>query len=352
MIKLSANENPFRHSLNMGELNFEALLSQVELNRYPDPTYWSLKEALVPLLTGGSPGPSLSSSQLTLGNGSDELIWLIFSALLTREDLVLVPNPSFSEYDRLARLSKIKLTKPEPDLDFNIDLVGLGVLANRLGAKMLVVCQPNNPTGQAFSREEVLKLLTLYKGYVVLDEAYIEFSSEPSALDLIKSNPNLIVLRTLSKAYGLAGLRLGICLSSEAVAMVLNEARPPYNLSQVTQVCLEWLLKQPGLTQRMQEEVVTLQRERERLIKNLTNLGLKVFKSEGNFFLIQECKTTIGVDSTNLREAILKAGVDIRAFPTGPLKDCLRVTIGRPEDNDLVLTILEDLLGPQEVRCG
>ena len=201
--------------------------------------------------------------------------------------------------------------------------------------KIIFLCSPNNPTGNSFSDESVVKLLENFKGLVVIDEAYIDFSDKESWLAKIDQYPNLVITQTLSKAYGLAGIRLGICYSSAAVISVLNKIKPPYNVNELTQLRALERLSSPD---KIKSEIVSIIAQREELLKVLVDVKFveKIYPTEANFILIK-------VDDANKRyDELIAKGIVIRNRTTQPLcENTLRLTIGTKEENKKLIEALK-----------
>jgi histidinol-phosphate aminotransferase len=212
MVFLDANENPF----------------DTPLNRYPDPQQTRLKESI-------ASQKKVSTDQLLLGNGSDEVLDLIFRAFCEpNQDSILTTPPTYGMYDVLANLNAVDniLVPLSPDFQLEVDSI---LDAIKPQTKLLFICSPNNPSGNSVERKAIERLLKNFNGLVVIDEAYIDFTKDPSWTQVLEEYPNLIVTQTLSKAYGLAGIRLGICYASKEIIAVLNKIKPPYNINSLTQ---------------------------------------------------------------------------------------------------------------------
>ena len=212
MVFLDANENPFDSSLN----------------RYPDPQQTALKAII-------SKQKEVASDQILLGNGSDEVLDLIFRAFCEpNQDSILTLPPTYGMYEVLANLNAIENIQVPLNSDFQIEVDSI-LEHIKPTTKLLFICSPNNPSGNTVDRTAVERLLKDFKGLVVIDEAYIDFTEESSWIQWLNVYPNLIVTQTLSKAYGLAGIRLGICYASKEIIAVLNKIKPPYNINTLTQ---------------------------------------------------------------------------------------------------------------------
>mgnify|MGYP003628229375 FL=1 len=314
MVFLDANENPF----------------ETGVNRYPDPHQRRLKEVL-------AEKKGVSSQQLLLGNGSDEVLDLIFRAFCEpKEDNIISLPPTYGMYKVLAGINNVEnrevlLTK---DFEPNVPEI-LRVADDR--SKLLFLCSPNNPTGNSFSNSSVRELLNNFNGLVVVDEAYIDFSSEKSWITELSNYPNLVVTQTLSKAYGMAGIRLGTCYASEEIISVLNKIKPPYNVNELTQQrALERVLD----TNAVNLEVSDILREREALVNALGKVDFveKIYPSDANFVLAKVD------DATKRYNQLLKKGIVVRNRTTQPLcENTLRFTVGTKEENKILISALQNI---------
>ncbi|NVN18175.1 histidinol-phosphate transaminase [Muricauda sp. HICW] len=314
MIFLDANENPYDNGVN----------------RYPDPYQRSLKSVL-------ADQKSISENQILLGNGSDEVLDLIYRAFCEpNQDNIITLPPTYGMYKVLAGINAVKnkevlLTNDfEPNVDEILKVVDIKT-------KLLFICSPNNPTANSFHKEKIERLLKSFNGLVVIDEAYIDFSKDESWLSQLINYPNLIVTQTLSKAYGLAGIRLGVCYASEEIIGVLNKIKPPYNVNQLTQQhALQRVLNQDLV----QQEVKHILKERQELMKALESLEFVevLYPTDANFILAK-------VDDANKRyQQLLNKQVVVRNRSTQPLcENTLRFTVGTPEENKKLIAILKEL---------
>jgi len=309
---IDANENPF----------------DTGLNRYPDPQQNLVKEAL-------SKMKGISKEQILLGNGSDEVLDLIFRVFCEpREDNVIVLPPTYGMYEVLANTNAIELVKIPLVENFQPNVKEI-VKVQDAKTKVLFLCSPNNPTANSFDASSIETLIKEFNGIVVIDEAYIDFSIEDSWLGRLDEFPNLIVTQTLSKAYGLAAIRLGICYASKEIISILNKIKPPYNVNQLTQdVALQSLLNQ----EKVKNEIAAIISERNQLIRDLENVEIveKVYSSDANFLLVQ-------VDDANLRyKQLVKLGIIARNRTTQILCDnCLRFTVGTADENKKLINTLK-----------
>jgi histidinol-phosphate aminotransferase len=278
---------------------------------------------------------NISKNQILLGNGSDEVLDLIFRAFCEpKVDNVITLPPTYGMYGVLANLNNIENREVLLSTDFQpqVDKILETVDDN---SKIIFLCSPNNPTGNSFSDESVLKLLENFKGLIVIDEAYIDFSDKESWLSKIDEYPNLIITQTLSKAYGLAGIRLGICYGSAAVISVLNKIKPPYNVNELTQLRALERLSNPEI---IKAEIHSIIAQRAELLKVLVDVKFveKIYPTEANFILIK-------VDDANKRyDELIAKGIVIRNRTTQPLcENTLRLTIGTEEENKKLMVALK-----------
>ena len=315
MIFLDANENPFENGVN----------------RYPDPQQNKVKDLLSNI-------KEISKEYILLGNGSDEVLDLIFRAFCEpKEDNIITLPPTYGMYSVLANINAIENRTVLLNNDFQPKVKQILEVADA-NSKILFLCSPNNPTGNSFTIASVRELLIKFKGLVVLDEAYIDFSDQKSWLTKLEDFPNLIVTQTLSKAYGLAGIRLGVCYASKEIIEVLNNIKPPYNVNELTQ---QRAITRLQKMDEIQNEVAQLISERKRLKEELeccVSYIEKVYPSEGNFLLLKVD------DATKRYNQLIDLGVVIRNRTTQPLcENCLRISVGVCEENQKLLRALKSL---------
>ena len=312
MVFLDANENPFENGFN----------------RYPDPQQKLVKEKLSEL-------KNVSTDNILLGNGSDEVLDLIFRAFCepNKNEVIILP-PTYGMYKVLANINAVTVKEIYLTETFQPNTKTILSSAKK-ESKILFLCSPNNPTGNSFSNEEVEKLLRQFKGLVVIDEAYIDFSEQKSWLNRLEEFPNLIITQTLSKAYGMAGIRLGICYASTAIIKVLNSIKPPYNVNKLTQQRAVGQLNTLDIVKEQIQELKTL---KNRVMSELKNIKFieKVYPSDANFLLVQ-------VDDANLRyKQLVKLGIIARNRTTQILCDnCLRFTVGTADENKKLINTLK-----------
>ena len=312
---LDANENPFENGIN----------------RYPDPQQKELKAVISKL-------KNIPVEQILLGNGSDEVLDLLIRMFCEPNiDNILILPPTYGMYEVLANINAVEVLKinlSESAFQPQNTAVLNTASAN---SKILFLCSPNNPTGNSFEADRVEFLLKNFKGIVVIDEAYIDFSNEESWLSRLKEFPNLVVVQTLSKAYGMAGIRLGMCFASEAIIATLNKIKPPYNINELTQISAIEQLQKADL---VQSQIMSLINEREVLVRSLEQVAFikKTYPSNTNFVMIK-------VDDASKRyQQLIENGIVIRNRTTQPLcENCLRLTIGTTEENMKLIETLKQL---------
>ncbi|TXE11626.1 histidinol-phosphate transaminase [Seonamhaeicola algicola] len=314
MIFLDANENPFENGVN----------------RYPDPLQRSLKAVL-------AEQKNVAPNQILLGNGSDEVLDLLFRAFCEpKKDNIITLPPTYGMYTVLSNLNEIEERKVELNTDFqpNVEAILDAIDAN---SKMLFICSPNNPTGNLIASEKIKTLLENFNGLVVIDEAYIDFSNQDSWISELNNYPNLIVTQTLSKAYGLAGIRLGLCYASADIISILNKIKPPYNVNELTQ---KRALERVSNLEAVTNEINAVLKERQILIEALKNINFveTIFPTEANFVLARVD------DATKRYNQLLKKGIVIRNRTTQPLcENTLRFTVGTDAENEVLIKALKEL---------
>lgn len=313
MIFLDANENPYQNGVN----------------RYPDPQQGNVKVVLGKM-------KNVNPKQILLGNGSDEVLDLLFRAFCEPKiDNIISLPPTYGMYSVLANINAVENREVLLSNDFQpqIEKIFEAVDAN---TKIIFLCSPNNPTGNSFSEESVRTLLEKFNGFVVIDEAYIDFSDKEGWLQKLDQHPNLIITQTLSKAYGLAGIRLGVCYASAEVITVLNKIKPPYNVNELTQLrALERLSDETKIA----NEITSIIAQRTELLSVLDKVSFveKIYPTEANFILIK-------VDDANKRyDELIAKGIVIRNRTTQPLcENTLRLTIGTEEENKKLIEALHN----------
>ena len=311
---LDANENPYNNPNN----------------RYPDPLQWEVKKTLARL-------KGVAPERIFLGNGSDEAIDLAFRAFCEpRVDNVVAIEPTYGMYLVAAEINDVEYRKVLLDGHFQFKAEQMLAAADE-HTKLMFLCSPNNPTGNDLSHAEIEKLLKGFDGLVIVDEAYMDFSDEPSFLERLDEFPNLIVLQTFSKAWGCAAIRLGMAFASEDVIALFNKIKYPYNVNQLTQQQALEMLHRHYEKQRWVE---MLKQERDRLEGEFATLPCvrKVFPSNANFFLVRV------TDAPRIYNHLVGEGIIVRNRHTVTLcGNCLRITVGTTAENETLLEALRKL---------
>lgn len=308
---LDANESPYDNGIN----------------RYPDPHQRQLKRQIAAM-------KGVREEQVFLGNGSDEAIDLAYRIFCTpgRDNAVAI-SPTYGMYRVAADMNDIELREVPLGRDFSLPVEALlGAADSR--TMLLWLCSPNNPTGNVFPAAEIERLLRRFEGMVILDEAYIDFADGEGFLPRLGEFPNLIVLQTASKAWGMAGLRLGMAFAAEPVAELFSRVKYPYNLNVLTQQTAARQLE-AGIGSRVE----LIRRERGRVAEALAAAACieRVYPSQANFLLVRTA------DADRLYEALIRAGVIVRnRSRVAGCEGCLRITIGTPEENDRMLNTVND----------
>jgi len=314
---LDANENSFGSPLTKW------------YNRYPDPLQWKVKEKLEMI-------KSVPANQIFLGNGSDECIDILIRAFCEPGvDNVLICPPTYGMYQVSADINDVEVKKVPLTDDFQLDLPAIeaGIDDN---TKIIFLCSPNNPTGNSLAKEDIEALLNNYFGLVVIDEAYINFSRYRSFTQELKDYPQLVILQTLSKAWGLAALRVGMAFSSEEIIAVMNKIKPPYNINQASQELVLQALEEVGQVNDMIRIIVE---ERELLKTSLEALPVvkHIYPSDANFILVRV------TDAKALYQELLTKGIVVRDRSSVVLcEGCLRITIGTPAENKKLLEAIKN----------
>ena len=307
---LDANENPFG-----------------ELNRYPDPDQLEIKKALSKI-------KKVDKNQVFIGNGSDEVIDLVFRIFCEPGvDKALTFSPTYGMYDVSASINNVELIKVPLNENFEIDRDALNVYINDENLKLIFICSPNNPTGNCFDKSSVDYILNNFKGIVIIDEAYIDFSLEESYTSKVNNYPNLIVCQTFSKAWGLAGVRVGVAYTNTTIIDWFKKVKPPYNVSTLNQ---QAVLERLDNRVEFEIEKSLILNEKKKLIKKFEALDLvkKIYPSQANFILIE-------VVNANDIYQILVAQKIITRNRNKVVRNCLRITVGSKEENDQLINAME-----------
>ncbi|MFC3414399.1 histidinol-phosphate transaminase [Algoriphagus hitonicola] len=322
-IFLDANENPY------------GSITEQDFNRYPDPYQQQLKAEIAKI-------KQVKSDQIFLGNGSDEAIDLLFRAFCRPgiDNVILLP-PTYGMYEVSAAINDVETRKVPLTSDFQLqtDRILDQVDSN---TKIIFICSPNNPSGNKLLRTEIQRIIREFNGLVVVDEAYIDFNDEPSFTTEMAEFPNLLVMQTFSKAWGLASLRLGMAFASQELIRILNLIKPPYNISGLTQDTVLKAIQNIGKVNRMIAEILE---ERAFLAKELKELTFvqKVYPSQANFLLIKI------PNANEVYNALINAKIIVRNRSKVILcEDCLRITVGTRFENEMLLTALNKVFAEIE----
>jgi histidinol-phosphate aminotransferase len=312
-IFMDANENPYGN-----------------LNRYPDPYQMELKAAI-------SKFKGINREKIFLGNGSDEIIDLCFRIFCNPGvDKVLTFTPTYGMYEVSAAANDIKVLKVSLNGMFQIDLQKVKPLFSDNTLKLIFICSPNNPTGNAMDFSDVEYILKNFTGIVVIDEAYIDFSNKPSFIRVIDNYPNLILMQTFSKAFGLAAIRVGMAFSDPDIIQFFNKLKPPYNISTINQKAA---LKKLEKVAEYGAQVTKIKKEKERLSINLQKMKIteKVYPSDANFLLVK-------VKNANyIYNTLVKKNIIVRNR-NSVIDNCLRITVGRKSENDRLIKTLKTIV--------
>jgi histidinol-phosphate aminotransferase len=307
-IYLDANENSFGSPLER------------KYNRYPDPLQRQIKEKIAVL-------NSVKPSEIFVGNGSDEAIDLLFRIFCEpKNDNILICPPTYGMYEVSAEINDVRVKRANLTEDFELDFAKINSQIDE-NTKLLFICSPNNPTGNIFPVAEILRLARSFSGIVVVDEAYIHFSRENSIIKEIENLPNLVILQTFSKAWGLAGLRVGLAFANEEIIALFNKVKPPYNISEIAQEAILDAIENREQVEKMISDII---KEREKLIENLLNLEFvtKIYPTDANFVLVKT------IEADKIYRFLLEEKIVVRNRNNVELcEGCLRITVGTPEED-------------------
>ena len=309
---LDANENPFG-----------------KLNRYPDPYQVELKSKLEKI-------KGIKSSSIFIGNGSDEVIDLAFRIFCNPgKDKALTFTPTYGMYDVSAAINQVEILKIPLNKDFQIEVDKIDPLLEDEKLKLIFICSPNNPTGNSILKKDILTILEKFRGIVIIDEAYIDFSESESLISLLKEYPNLIISQTFSKAWGLAAARVGVAYSSESITSLFNKVKPPYNVSKTNQFSVIEALEN---IDELKKNIKFILEEKELIQTEIVQLPFvkKIYPSDANFLLI-EVK-----DANLLYNQLIEQKIIIRNRDK-QIKNTVRITIGSKGENKLLLNALKNI---------
>lgn len=329
-IKLNQNESPFDVPIEIKQEIWNRFQKDPWF-RYPNEEPDNLLEALSGYVNHPREG-------ILLGNGSNELIQASIIGTLNPGDGLLLIRPGFSVYPRLAKIFNLELFQVFLGSNFAFDDGAILENLREKSVQMLLIDSPNNPTGSLLERKTIEKILDQFDGLFVLDEAYFEFS-QTTVRDLIENHPNLVILRTLSKGFGLAGLRLGYMLGQPQVVAELKKAKLPFSVNRFSQVAASVLFSH---TEIIEKNIALILSERDRMFKQMSQLsGIKAYPSRANFILFE----TMNKPIKSIFEGLKKHGILIRDVSHYPmLENALRVTVGKQEENNQFLEALEKVL--------
>lgn len=313
-IFLDANENPYPSPYN----------------RYPDPLQWKVKEKLAPI-------KKVRPDQIFLGNGSDEAIDLVIRAFCEPgADSILITDPTYGMYAVCADVNAVRVQRVTLTTDFDLDLDKIWKIIDPT-TKVIFLCSPNNPTGNLLNKDKIKEVMQKFRGLIVIDEAYIDFTSSKSFAEELDEYPNLIVLQTFSKAWGLAGLRLGMAFASRDIINILNKIKYPYNVNIQTQ---DLALKALAFHRQKDQWVIEIIEQRKKMETELSMLAItkKVYHSDSNFLLVQV------KEAVKTYKYLMNRGIIVRDRSNVTLcNDCLRITIGTPAENVRLLKALKEM---------
>ena len=327
-IKLHANENPFPPSKELLD-QLIASIQNIQLNRYPDPDSQELKDSIAKRL-------NTETDRLVIGNGSDEIILLLLQIFCKEGDTITLPDPTFAMYAIIAQGLGVKSVNIPLDDHWDFNANELLKTAKENKSRIIFLGYPNNPTGNCFSKNQVYRVIESFKGIVVVDEAYYDFSHK-SFVNQIEKHNNLVVLRSLSK-IGLAAIRVGFAIADPLIIKQINKVRLPYNSNTVSQTLAEHLMTH---FDPVQKQINSILEERHRLIGALEKIdSITIFPSDSNFFLL---RTEQSVEK--MFEYLMDHGILVRNLSSHPkLKNCLRVTVGTKDENDRFLAKMADFV--------
>lgn len=334
-VRLDANENTenlFKQCFN----DFVTKVAEGTLNRYPDPLSNNLRDKIAIYV-----GENINRENIICGNGSDELISCILSTFVEEEDIVITHSPTFSMYKISNQILGGNLKEVQSNNDFEVNINEIIKIANDEKAKLIFLCNPNNPTGTIIKRGDIEKVINETNSIVVVDEAYYEFLGE-SVVDLVKENKRVVVLRTLSKAFALAGARCGYMIASKETVNAVLKVKPPYNLNSLTQYAGECILDNYD---KVKISVERIKSQRDFVLSELNKIkGLKVYPSGSNFVLI---KTDL---ASEIVEELTCNGILVREFSEGELENCIRFSMGFENENKNIIKIISEVQENESIK--
>lgn len=298
-------------------------------NRYPDPHQRAIKEKLS-MIKG------IGAEHIFLGNGSDECIDLLYRSFCEPgKDNIIICPPTYGMYEVSANINDVEVRKAPLLDDFQLNLAHIETLVDA-NTKLIWICSPNNPTGNALNRTDIEMVLNNFNGLVVIDEAYINFAKQKSFIQELADYPNLVVLQTLSKAWGLAGLRLGMAFASAAIVEILDKVKPPYNINQATQDLVLKALEEVGQVNDMIRLLVDMRDALAEVFQSMPGVE-KVYPSDANFLLVKI------KDARKIYDFLLTKGIVVRDRSNVKLiEDCLRITVGTEKENTILVDAMQE----------
>jgi histidinol-phosphate aminotransferase len=311
-IFMDANENPFG-----------------KFNRYPDPYQKELKKAV-------SEYKGIPEENIFLGNGSDEIIDLCFRVFCRPGiDRVLIFPPTYGMYEVSASVNDVQVIKVPLNALFQIDLLKVTPLLSDNNLKLIFICSPNNPTGNSMNYPDIENIVSKSGSIVVIDEAYIDFSDKPSFIRLVDKYPNLIVMQTFSKAFGLASVRVGMAFTNKEIVQYFNKIKPPYNISTINQNAALGRIFKPN---ELNKQVRKIKREKEKLVLSLLKLDLTemIYRSDANFILVKV------KDADLIYNELVNMNIIVRNR-SSVINNCIRITVGKPSENKLLIKALKTI---------
>lgn len=316
-VYLDANENSFGSPLS------------VNYNRYPDPLQLKVKQRLTEI-------KGVPMRNIFLGNGSDEAIDILFRAFCNpRIDNVITVPPTYGMYEVSANINDVEVRKIKLRPDYQLDMEGIAEAIDE-NTKIIFICSPNNPTGNSIDRQDIETILSNFNGLIVIDEAYINYSRQKTFIQELTEYSNLVILQTLSKAWGLAGLRIGMAFASEEIIEIFNKVKPPYNINEASQKLVLEALQNVDQVNSWIKQTVS---EREKLVKELSSLPYveKIHPSDANFILVRTN------NAKGIYQFLVGKGIIVRDRSKVELcEGSLRITVGTPNENELLIKTLQN----------
>jgi len=328
-IKVDANEMPFPHQKELALHMATWMEEKDNLTRYPDTDSNLLREKIAQI-------NHVAKENVLCGVGSDQIIELIIKVFVEPGDSVVVPTPSFSMYQLSTLMNRGKVVEVPLDHEFNYDIEAMIQVIIEVKPKLIFLCTPNNPTGCLLTREEIIRVLEVADCPVIVDEAYAEFTQD-TMIEELKDYPDMILLRTFSKSYGLAGLRTGYAIAQSDMIETINLVKPPYNLSSYSQEASIFVLNHKEY---YDQRVIESIQQREWLKKELGTINYieKIYESHANFILVR-------LKEEAIIQLLDQQKILVRDYPpVGALAHCIRITVGTAEENKRIIEVLKEAM--------